>query len=117
MPTNVKDPKVIWRCEECLAKKGPTNCSYSKWVEELKHATVVVETEVWSTQHQAVGMEVQKQFGQELYQGRVTKWLPGTKDECELWKIVYEDDDTEDVDTHELVTTTNDRKPTTNDRH
>ena len=94
---------MIWRCEECLAKKGPTHCSYSKWVEELKHATVVVETEVWNTQHQAVGMEVQKQFGQELYQGRVTKWLPGTKDEWELWKIVYEDDDTEDVDTHELV--------------
>jgi hypothetical protein len=38
-----------------------------------------------------------------MYQGRITTWLPGSKDEWELWKLVYEDEDTEDVDTHELV--------------
>ena len=84
-------------------KKGPTNCSFSKWVEGLKHTTAMVDTAAWNTQHQAVGWEVQKQFGQQVYQGRITKWLPGSKDEWELWKIVYEDEDSEDVDTHELV--------------
>ena len=103
MPDNVKDPKVVWRCEDCHEKKGPTNCSFSKWMEGLKHTTAMVDTTVWSTQHQAVGREVQKRFGQQVYQGRITKWLPGSKDEWELWKIVYEDEDTEDVDTHELV--------------
>ena len=103
MPDNVKDPKVVWRCEDCHEKKGSTNCSFSKWVEGLKHTTAMVDTAAWSTRHQAVGWEVQKQFGQQVYQGRITKWLPGSKDEWELWKIVYEDEDSEDVDTHELV--------------
>lgn len=103
MPDNVKDQKVVWRCEDCQKKKGPTNCSFSKWVVGLKHTTAMVDTTVWCTQHQAVGREVQKRFGQQVYQGRITKWLPGSKDEWELWKIVYEDEDTEDVDTHELV--------------
>jgi hypothetical protein len=56
----------------------------------MKQTTVMV----------ALGREVQKQFGQEVYQGRITRWPPGSKDERELWKIVYED---EDVDTHGLV--------------
>jgi hypothetical protein len=103
MPTNVKDPKVVWRCEDCREKKGPTNCSFSKWVEGPQHTSAMVDTEVWSTQYQAVGREVQKQFGQKVYQGRITKWLPGSKDEWELWRIVYQDEDTENVDTHELV--------------
>ena len=85
MQTNVKDPKACGLDMRGLArKKSPTNCSFSKLVEGLTHTTAMVNTEVWSTQHQAAGREVQKQFGQEVYQGRIAKWLPGSKDEWEL---------------------------------
>jgi hypothetical protein len=50
-----------------------------------------------------VGRTVAKRFGPKLYKGIITGWMPGTKQEWELWKVKYEDNDEEDLDTHELV--------------
>ena len=29
MPNNVQEPRVIWRCQECIRETGPTQCSFA----------------------------------------------------------------------------------------
>jgi hypothetical protein len=103
MPNNVRDEKVIWRCEECVRNKGHTDCSYTTWVEGFEHKEVEGDTTVWREDNPNVGRPVTKRFGTKLYKGIITRWMPGTKQEWELWTVKYEDNDGEDLDTHELV--------------
>ena len=87
MPTNVRDDQVIWRCEECVAKKGDTGCSFARWVEGLSWAKVQGDADKWRVDHQYVGKQVIKQFGNKLYAGQIQKWMPGSKQEWEVWHI------------------------------
>jgi hypothetical protein len=103
MPTNVRDVKVIWRCEECVKNKGQTGCSYARWVEGFDHKETEGDTAVWRVDNTNVGRQVEKRFGTKIYKGIITNWMPGTKQEWELWKVKYEDGDEEDLDTHELL--------------
>jgi hypothetical protein len=103
MPTNVRDAKVIWRCEECVRNKGPTDCSFARGVEGFDHKDIEGDTTVWRNDNPNVGRKVAKRFGTKLYKGTIIGWMPGTKQEWELWKIKYEDNDEDYLDTHELV--------------
>jgi hypothetical protein len=104
VPTNVRDDKVIWRCEVCVEKNGDTGCSFARWVEGLSWETTVQgDADKRREDHPYVGKQVIKQFGNKLYAGKIQKWMPGTKQEWELWHIQYTDGDEEDVETHDLI--------------
>jgi hypothetical protein len=103
MPTNVREAKVIRRCEECVSNKGQTDCSFTRWVEGFDHKEIEGNIAVWRDDNPNVGRLVAKRFGTKLYKGIITGWMPGTKQEWELWNVKYEDNDEEDLDTHGLV--------------
>jgi hypothetical protein len=57
----------------------------------------------WKIDRPYVCKPVIKQFGNKLHAGQIQKWLPGSKQEWELWKMNYDDGDEEDVDTHDIM--------------
>ena len=79
------------------------DCSYSRWVEGFNHEEIEGGSTVWRNDNPNVGRPVTKRFGTKLYKGIITRWMPGTKQEWELWTVKYEDNDEEDLDTHELL--------------
>ena len=74
-----------------------------KMGEGLSWAKVQGDADKWRVDHPYVGKQVIKQFGNKLYAGHIQKWMPGSKQEWELWHIKYEDGDEEDAETHDLV--------------
>mmetsp|Transcript_55072 Transcript_55072/g.75267 ORF Transcript_55072/g.75267 Transcript_55072/m.75267 type:complete len:96 (-) Transcript_55072:103-390(-) len=50
-----------------------------------------------------IGQSVARMFGGQVHHGVVTKYLPPVEnDDCDLWEILYEDGDHEELDSREL---------------
>ena len=101
MPTNVRHKMVVWRC--ACTNEHDIPCARATWVAEHKHENATLEEDEWTNDHPWVGRKVTKQFGEDMYRGTITGWMPNSKTEWELWKIRYDDEDEEDLEIIELL--------------